>query len=255
MDNTLYVGLSRQAVLQRALDVAANNIANQDTVGFKVEELTTRTDPIAPPRSSGSLTSPNLATVNYVLDTGVARDFGQGELSQTGNPLDVAIQGPGFFTLQTANGPRYTRDGRFTLDPQNQIVDQKGEPVLSTSGTPIVVNPQQGPIMIAKDGSVSQSANGQSTQIAQIGVVQFANLSALSKQGSNQYSETSGQAAAPVTNAKVMQGFVEHSNVNPVKEVTSLISISRAYDRMQDIMSSTQDLSSKAVDSLGQLQQ
>jgi flagellar basal-body rod protein FlgF len=250
MDNTLYVGLSRQAVLQRALDIAANNIANQDTVGFKVEELTTRTDPISPPRSSA-----NLSPVNYVLDTGVARNFGQGEVGQTGNPLDLALQGPGFFTVQTANGPRYTRDGRFTLDPQSQIVDQKGDPVLSTSGTPIVVDPQKGPILIAKDGSVSQSANGQSTQIAKIGVVQFANLSALSKQGSNQYSETSGQTPVPVTNAKVMQGFVEHSNVNPVKEVTSLISISRAYDRMQDIMSSTMDLSSKAVDSLGQLQQ
>jgi flagellar basal-body rod protein FlgF len=250
MDNTLYVSLSRQAVLQRALDIAANNIANQDTVGFKVEELMNQTDPISPPRSAS-----NLSPVNYVLDTGVARDFGQGELSQTGNPLDLALQGPGFFTVQTANGPRYTRDGRFTLDPQNQIVDQKGEPVLSTGGAPIVVDPQKGPVLIAKDGSVSQSANGQSSPIAQIGVVQFANLSALSKQGSNQYSETSGQAPVPVTNAQVSQGFVEQSNVKPVKEVTSLIAISRAYDRMQDIMSSTQDLSSKAIDSLGQLQQ
>jgi len=250
MDNTLYVSLSRQAVLQRALDIAANNIANQDTVGFKVEELITGADPISPPKPTS-----NLSPVNYVLDSGVARNFGQGELTQTSNPLDVALQGQGFFTVQTANGPRYTRDGRFTLDPQSQIVDQKGEPVLSTSGTPIVVNPQNGAITIAKDGSVSQSANGQSTQIAQIGVVQFANLSALSKQGSNQYSDSSGQTPVPVTNAQVMQGFVEHSNVNAVKEVTSLISISRAYDRMQDIMSSTQDLSSKAVDALGQLQQ
>jgi len=249
MDNTLYVGLSRQAVLQRALDIAANNIANQDTVGFKVEELTTRTDPISPPRSTS-----NLSPVNYVLDTGVARDFGQGELSQTSNPLDVALEGPGFFTLQTASGPRYTRDGRFTLDAQGQITDQRGEPVLSANGTPIVIDPQQGTVTIAKDGSVSQSANGRSTQLGKLGVVQFANLSALSKQGANQYSETSGQAPVPVTNAKVSQGMVEHSNVNPVKEVTSLISISRAYDRIQDIMSSTMDLSSKAIDSLGQLQ-
>jgi len=249
MDNTLYVSLSRQAVLQRALDIAANNIANQDTVGFKVEELTTRTDPIAPPPSST-----NLSPVNYVLDTGVARDFGQGELSQTGNPLDVALEGPGFFTIQTPNGPRYTRDGRFTLDPQGQITDAKGEPVLSSSGAPMVVNPELGQILIAKDGTVSQSANGQATQLGKLGVVQFANLSALSKAGANQYAETSGQTPVPVTNAKVSQGFVEHSNVSPVKEVTSLIAISRAYDRIQDIMSSTLDLSSKAIDSLGQLQ-
>jgi flagellar basal-body rod protein FlgF len=250
MDNTLYVGLSRQAVLQRALDIAANNIANQDTVGFKVEELTVGQDPISPPRSAS-----NLSPVNYVLDTGVARDFGEGELTETGNPLDVALSGPGFFTLQTANGPRYTRDGRFTLDAQGQIVDRQGEPVLGTSGAPIVVDPQKGQVMIGKDGTVSQGANGQSTQIGKLGVVQFANLSALSKQGANQYSETSGQAAVPVTNATIVQGMVEKSNVNPVKEVTSLIEISRAYDRMQDILSSTQDLSSKAIDSLGQLQQ
>jgi flagellar basal-body rod protein FlgF len=250
MDNTLYVALSRQAVLQRALDLAANNIANQDTVGFKVEELTTATDPISPPSSST-----NLSPVNYVLDTGVARDFGQGELSQTGNPLDVALQGPGFFTIQTANGPRYTRDGRFTLDPQGQLTDAKGDPVLSAGGSPIVANPQQGQILIAKDGSVSQTdVNGQAVQLGKLGVVQFANLSALSKQGASQYSDSSGQTPVPVTNAKVAQGFVEHSNVNPVKEVTSLIAISRAYDRMQDIMSSTMDLSSKAIDSLGQLQ-
>jgi flagellar basal-body rod protein FlgF len=250
MENTLYVALSRQAVLQRALDLAANNIANQDTVGFKVEELTTRTDPIAPPRPSS-----NLSPVNYVVDTGVARDFSQGELAQTGNPLDVALEGQGFFTLQTANGPRYTRDGRFTLDPTGQITDRQGEPVLSANGTPIVVDPLKGAVMIAKDGSVSQTGvGGQLTQLGKLGVVQFANLSALSKQGANQYSETSGQAAVPVTNAKITQGMVEHSNVNPVKEVTSLISISRAYDRMQDIMSSTMDLSTKAVDSLGQLQ-
>jgi flagellar basal-body rod protein FlgF len=244
MDNTLYVGLSRQAVLQRALDVAANNIANQDTVGFKVEELMTRTYPISPPSAAS-----NLSPVNYVLDTGVARDFRQGELSQTGNPLDVALQGPGFLTVQTANGPRYT------LDAQGQLVDQQGDPVLSSGGSPIVVDPTKGAVQIAKDGSISQTgANGQLSQLGKLGVVQFANLSALSKQGGNLYADTGGQTPVPVTNVRLAPGMVEHSNVNPVKEVTSLISISRAYDRIQDIMSSTMDLSTKAVDSLGQLQ-
>src|SRR3954471_20344852 len=117
MDNTLYVGLSRQRTLQHELDVISNNVANVDTAGFKVESLMVQPDPHnLPARDAG----PRL--VNFVLDSGVARDFGQGALKQTGAPLNLAVDGQGFFRIQTAAGERYTRDGRFGLDGQGRIV-------------------------------------------------------------------------------------------------------------------------------------
>src|ERR1700752_149173 len=108
MDNALYVGLSRQMVLRRQLDIVANNIANADTAGFKVESLLQKTDPAEP---AYTLQGPR--PVKFVGEAGVMRDFGQGSLRTTGAPLDLAIEGQGFFQVQSPNGPRYTRDGNF----------------------------------------------------------------------------------------------------------------------------------------------
>ena len=249
MDNAIYVGLSRQMVLQHALDVAANNVANMDTAGFKVEHLSIHTNPVTPSGFGG-----RLPAVNYVMDSGVERDFTQGEMNQTGNAFDVAISGDGFFTVQTAGGAAYTRDGRFTVDASNQLVDKQGDPVLSASGAPISIDPPKSAPSIGKDGTVSQTGiNGQVSQIGKIGVVRLANLSALSKAGGNLYTDASGQTPTPATDATINQGMVEKSNVQPVAEISNLVAITRAYERIQDIMSSTQDMSSKAIDSLGKL--
>ena len=115
MDSAIYVGLSRQMVLRRELDIAANNIANVDTAGFKLEDMMTRADPRAPAKTVG-MNGP----VNFVMADGVARDFTQGNLHSTGAPLDLAIEGKGFFKIATASGDRFTRDGRFKLDPNPQ---------------------------------------------------------------------------------------------------------------------------------------
>ena len=251
MDNSIYVGLSRQTILQRQLDVAANNLANVDTAGFKVEHLSVMDDPIAAPGVSAGLGSD---PIQYVLDQGATRDFSQGALEQTGATFDVAIEGAGFFSVQTAAGVRYTRDGRFTTDATNQIVDGSGEPVLDAGGSPITVDPTLGTPMIGRDGSVSQAAkNGGVSKIGRIGVTRFADKAALSKSGANQFADDGTAGATPATNAVVRQGYVEKSNVNPVAEVTSLIDITRAYERMQNIIMGTQDLSAKAVDGLGKL--
>ena len=111
MDNALYVGLSRQVVLRRQMDIIANNIANADTNGFKVESLMTKEVP-GPP----AFTAQGPAPVKFVGADGVARDFGQGALRRTDAPLDVAIEGPGFFKVTAKGGERYTRDGHFRTD-------------------------------------------------------------------------------------------------------------------------------------------
>lgn len=239
MDNTLYVGLSRQMTLARQLELAANNMANIDTAGFKVENLMLQSDPLNPVRGSG------FSPIRYVIDDGVARDFRPGELSQTGNPLDVAIEGDAFFQVKTPQGTRYTRDGRFTLDEAGVLKTQSGYPVLDGSGSEITLDPKKGQPTISKQGGISQDG----VAGPKIGVVRFARRSQLSKQGDNLYASPETPAAA--SDANIRQGLVERSNVNSVSEVTNLIEITRAYERINQMMSATEDLNRQAVERLG----
>ena len=251
MDNTMYVGLSKQMLLQRELDIAANNLANVDTTGFKVESMISGTDAETPARTFG-VTQP----VQFAVDNGLARDFTQGAMRQTGAPLDMAIVGSGFFQIQTAAGTRYTRDGRFATNNQNQIVSQSGDPVLDASGSPITINPQGSTPVIGRDGTITQTVQGQpgAQVVGKIGVVEFANLSALSKQGDGLYSLTSNQPPTPSVSPVVQQGMLEGSNVNSVLQITDLIRINRAYQMVSQMMSSTADLSSTAIQQLGSVQ-
>jgi flagellar basal-body rod protein FlgF len=241
MDTALYVGLSRQVTLQRALDIAANNIANADTAGFKVEELLLETEPLTP----GIIGS---SPINYVVDNGVARDFGQGEMEVTGNAFDLSVEGAGFFTIQTAAGDRYTRDGRFNVDSQNRLVTRNGDPVLSTGGAPIVLDPTQPAPKVGQDGTISQGP----TSLGRIGVVRFADLSVLAKAGEGGFTAPAGAAVA-AGDALVRQGMVEHSNVQPVLEITRLIEITRAYERVAKMMEANQTMTSTAIQRLGQV--
>lgn len=251
MDNTMYVSLSRQMVLQRELDIVANNIANADTDGFKVESLTSIDDPVTPNKPLGSH-----QPIQYTLDGSVARDFTQGVLQQTGGPLDVAIQGKGFFQVSTADGTRYTRDGRFTTDAQGQLTTQKGDPVLDASGSPITLNAANGPVTIGRDGTLTQKAPGQaqSQVVGRIGVVQFDNRADLSKSGDGLYANTTNQTAQPANDSVVQQGMLEASNVQPVVQITDLIRIQRAYEAVSQMISNTSDLSKSAIQRLGAVQ-
>jgi flagellar basal-body rod protein FlgF len=243
MNTALYVGLSRQETLQRALDIAANNIANANTVGFKLEQQLVGAEEATPPSTPGA------RPVVYVLDHGVARDFTQGGLEESGNPYDVAIEGDGFYLVQTPAGTRYTRDGRFTVDTQNQLVTKSGDPVLGNNGRPITLDPAQGEPHVAKDGTVSQK----NASVGRIGVVRFADLSALTKVGDNFYDAPASAVSTPANDAVVRQGMTERSNVQPLLEITNLIEITRAYERVAKMMDQTSDLSSRAIQRLGQV--
>ena len=245
MDNALYVGLSRQMVLRREMDIVANNIANADTAGFKVESLIEKTDPKAP---AFTLMGPK--PVKFVSEDGVLRNFGQGALRQTGAPLDMAIEGQGFFRVTTAAGERYTRDGRFRTDDTGRLVTDGGAAVLDEGGGEITVDPEKGQVSISQDGVVSQGPE----RIGKIGVVNFATLSILEKTGDNLYKNTSNQTPTPSTDARVRQGMLEGSNVQPILEITKMIEVSRAYEQIAKMMDSQGDLSSKAVQTLGRAQ-
>ena len=245
MDNALYVGLSRQMVLRRQLDVVANNIANADTAGFKVETLMQKTQPAQP---AYTLQGPR--PVKFVGEDGVIRDFGQGALRTTGGSLDLAIEGQGFFQVNSSDGPRYTRDGSFRLNDNGTLVTQNGLPVLDDGGGQIELDPTQGQVTISKDGSVSQGA----TRVGKLGVVTFQTLSTLEKTGDNLYRNTSNQQPQAAEDPKVRQGMLEGANVNPILEITKMIEISRAYEQMAKIMDANSDLSKSAVERMGKVQ-
>jgi len=245
MDNALYVGLSRQMVLRREMDIIANNIANLDTNGFKVESLMQKTDPGYP-----AVTMGGPKPVKFVAADGVARDFGQGVLVKTDAPLDMAIEGQGFFQVQGPDGPRFTRDGRFTTDPSGKLVTQGGLAVADESGGEIIIDGEKGPVSIGPDGSMSQG----NERIGKIGAFKFANAGVLEKAGDNLYKNTSNLSAEKAEDAKVRQGFLESSNVKPVLEITRMVEVSRAYEQTSKMIDSAADLSRRAVDRLGRVQ-
>jgi flagellar basal-body rod protein FlgF len=244
VDNIAYIALSMKMVQQRALSVAANNIANSDTAGFKVEELMQGTQAGAPARDEGVVGS-----AQFVINTGLARNFSQGEVRQTNAPLDLAISGSGYFRISTPQGERYTRDGRFSVDAQDRLVTAQGNPVLDDAGGQIVLDPLLPTPTISRDGVVSQG----NQRVARIGVVDFPSASVLSKQGDNLFANTSNALPAAAANAQVHQGMIEGSNVNPVLEMTNLIQISRAYEDASQMVSNIQNLSEQTVNRLGKV--
>lgn len=244
MDNSIYVTLSRQMTLRNELNVIANNVANVDTPGFKVEQMLLRVEPGATAKSADGP-----PTVNFVLDDGLARNFGQGVLRETNGTFDLAIEGTGFFKLSTPGGERYTRDGRFTLGPEGKLTTEDGTPVLDAGGGEIIIDPAKGQVSIGVDGSISQGTE----QVGKVGVVRFESLGALEKAGDNRLRNAGNQTAQPATNAVVRQGYLESANVNPVLEVTRLIEVTRAYERLSKILDQNADLDRRSIERLGRV--
>jgi len=243
MDNTMYVALSRQMTLRRELDIVANNLANVDTNGFKVESAMVRTE-----TSDRARMVDGPRRLSFVIDDGVVRDFRQAALTQTGGTFDLAIDGQGFFSVQTAKGERYTRDGRFTLAADGRLTTQAGDPVLGEGGE-ITVDPGLGPVSISVDGVVSQ--NGES--VGKISLVAFDDLSGLAKDGDNLFRNTSNLQPQPASSARVRQGMLEGSNVDSILQVTRLIEISRAYESLAKTIENSAELSRRSVERLGRV--
>ena len=234
------LGLQTQRVLQRRMDVAANNLANLATSGFKADavlfEEVDNTDAHADedPRQ-----------IRFVRDIGLTRDMSQGPISITGNPLDVALEGQGFFMIEGPGGPLYTRDGAFTLTGDGRLVTTDGHAVLSSGGAPIVLDPQGESPSIGRDGAIRVAG----VEAGRIGVASFATPSALSKVGDNLWS-AQGQTPGEFEGV-VVQGALEGSNVRPVTELTRLIEISRAYQSAAKIVSGADELRQRAIERLG----
>lgn len=240
MDNLQLLAVQAQRVAQRRMETAANNLANASTFGFKADALLTEVDARRPARSQDA---PN--DVRFVRDVGLTRNMGQGAIRATGEPLDVAIEGNGFFTVQGPDGPLYTRDGAFRMDASGQLITDQGDPVLNSGGAPVVFDAQGGRPQIGADGSIS--ING--AEVGRLGVVSFANEDGLEKVGDNLWAPKS--TVTTQFEGRVVQGALEGSNVNPVLELTRVIEISRAYESAARIVKTGDDLRQRTIERLG----
>ncbi len=234
MDNASSVALSGQVARDRQMDVLANNIANLSTTSFKGEGVVFAT----------LVSTASGTAVRYVQDAGTVRDWSQGPLNRTGNSLDLALQGQGFFEVQTPQGIRYTRDGRMKLDATGQLVTLEGNPVLGDGASPIAVPANTTDITIGEDGTLTTPTGS----VGKLAVVNFDSLQGVAAETDGLYATE--QAATPATDAKVEQGMLEGSNVQPITEMTRLMQASRAVGQAKSFQDNESDRHKTAIDRL-----
>jgi flagellar basal-body rod protein FlgF len=239
--NAQLIGLSRQIALQRQMDVVANNMANINTTGFKAEDMLFEeyVMPVARDRDFIGSDQP----LSYVQDWATMHDMSAGPTVQTGNDLDVALNGDGFFTVQTAGGERWTRAGSFQIDNSGTLVDLSGNAVLSEGG-PVQFGPEETGITISQDGAISSSAGPK----GRLRLVEFDNPQALVHAGANLYS---GGTPRPATDTRAMQGFIEKSNVSGVSAMAEMIRVQRAYESAASMAQRQDEMRRTAIQRLG----
>jgi len=218
------------------VEVTANNIANVTTDGFKRDRTALRSfgdilasriyDPTGTPPSNRPVPIGTMNIGGCVAESQYI-DFSAGPPRVTGNPLDLFLQGPGFFAVQTANGIRYTRNGSFSLDSTGQIVNASGEPLLNTAGTSIRIT-SPAPIEIRANGEVWQSG----APVGLIQIIEFPDLNSIEKEGYTMFRPIDPNQPPPpaATTTTVEQGTIEGSNVDPVGSLVQLIVSQRAYE-------------------------
>lgn len=209
--------------IDKGFDIIANRLANVGTVGFKAESV----------------------TFDELLQARMRIDFSQGDALPTGNPLDLAISGDGFFKVETPQGDRYTRNGTFSLDKDNFLVTQDGHRVLGESG-PITLDGQQ--ITISNEGDV----NVDGSQVGKLKIVSFIAPEKLKKEGASFLSYT-GNVSEEQTPDRVVvqQGALEQSNVSVVAEMKNMIEATRSYESVQKIVQTCDEMDGKAVSEVG----
>ncbi|MGE0753538.1 MAG: flagellar basal-body rod protein FlgF [Alphaproteobacteria bacterium] len=237
MDNSVYITLSRQLALFRDMDATANNIANANTTGYTSEHVNFQ---------SYLQQDVNQGTPNkmaFAYDIHSYRNTENGPLQLTNNPLDVAINGAGYFSVQTPLGTRYTRGGSFQLSTDGTLVNAQGQAVLNSGGQPITLPEDTLEIEIGSLGNIK--VNGE--DFDQIGVVTFANEQLLEPAGNNLFkSDAPGTQIEESSGIRVVAGALEGSNVKPVLEMTHMMEVSRAVGNTAKFIEVVYDLQRKA---------
>ena len=230
-----------------SLDMLANNIANSSSPGFKADREFYAVYLSAEAADSPGGTNPTTLPVVERQWT----DFSQGSLMPTGNPLDLALNGQGFFVVQSANGPVFTRDGSLRLSLQGELTTQNGDKIQGQDGNPILLDSTR-PVEIGSDGTVRQ--DGQ--DVSQIAVVNFPDPAVLAKRGNNYFrTDLSTMPPAFATAAEIRQGTVEAANSQPAESAVRLVNIMRQFATLQKAQSIGADMNRRAVEDVAKVAQ
>lgn len=260
---TAYTGMIEE---MRRMDVMTNNLANADTVGFKKEGTVNQSFEaqlaIKIKDTSEVMPANVIGDVHLGVKVGETyRDYTQGSFYVTDNPYDVALDGTGFFAIEFRSkagetSVKYTRDGAFTVDRNGYLMTKDGDYVLNANGARNAAGGAANYVRVDPNRDVRIEADGRIYQndvpVAEIGIVDFADYNYLEKYGENLYDlRAGGQAAA--SNARVEQGCLEMSNVNIVSEMVNMITITRAYEANQKVLTTIDGTLDKAVNTIGQV--
>ena len=243
MENTSLIALSRQSGIRRQMAVIANNIANMNTSGFKGEKMMF-VEHLVRSKGGERIWGERIA---YVRDIATMRDTTEGPLENTGNPLDIAVRGNGYFVIGSNVGERYTRNGHFQLDSEGQIVTQQGDPLLSDSGEPFFLSPEDSNITVSRDGTIS-TENG---ELGRIRVVGFENRQDMRMVAGGLLA--TDKEPQDVDNPDLVQFMLESSNVQPIIEMTRMIETHRAYDSVKKLIEKEDDRQQKMIQEYGKV--
>ena len=246
MNNSSYINISRQSGLLKELDMIANNIANVSTVGYRREGavFTEFVKAQGQAQRSDGLHSIQDSTSIGRLGAHFS-DFTSGDISRTGGTFDLAIDGEGFFSVDTPQGERLTRAGNFMTDREGTLITPSGYQVLDDAGSQIQIPAEANVISIAGDGTISADGN----PVGRIGIV-GAPQEDMVRIGDNLWEAKNG--TRPLDEVRVLQGFLEGSNVNPVHEIARMIEVQRSYEAGQKLVDLDDERLSKVISAIRQ---
>lgn len=250
MDSGLYAAYTGVLSRTQALDSVANNLANANTNGFRAQREFFRGVMAGAMESDEQVGAIDQAVNSYGILGGSTSDLAQGELTATGNPLDLALRGQGFFGIQTATGTRYTRDGSFLRASDGTLTTQQGEPVLDTNGKKIQL--PTGDVHLAADGTISVSTPDGNAIVATLGRFQF-EASQLIPEGTNRFSVIQG-ATPQASSAQVQQGAIEGANQDAAHGTMQLLLVQRQAEMMQKMLNIfANDFDKTAAEEIGKV--
>ncbi len=239
MQSALYVGLSAQVALEKRLQTIANNVANVNTSGFRTDVVKFETVLSRAGATPVAFSSPG----NNII----SREAGN--VTETGNPLDVAVVGQGFVAFAGPNGTVYTRDGRLQIAPNGDLQTLTGFPVVDSGGAQITVDPNGGPLSIARNGAITQDGN----EVGTLGLFNIPADANLDRYGnSGVVPDRPATAIVDYTRDGFRQSYVEGSGANPMLELTRLISAQRAFEGTNSLMEGTESSLQNAIRTLGE---
>jgi flagellar basal-body rod protein FlgF len=239
MQSALYVGLSAQVALEKRLQTIANNVANVNTSAFRTDVVKFETVLSRAGATPVAFSSPG----NNII----SREAGN--LTETGNPLDVAVVGQGWVAFAGPNGTVYTRDGRLQIAPNGDLQTLTGFPVVDSGGAQITLDPNGGPLSIARSGAITQDGN----EVGTLGLFNIPADANLDRYGnSGVIPDRPATAIVDFTRDGFRQSYVEGSGANPMLELTRLISASRAFEGTNSLMEGTESSLQNAIRTLGE---